>query len=48
MLSKVRRKGEISVISAQELQVGDIIEVESGNIVPVDAIVISSENLFTD
>ena len=48
MLSKVRRKGETTVISAKELQVGDIIEVEGGNIAPVDAILISSESLFTD
>jgi len=36
------------MVSSQELQVGDIIEVESGNIVPVDAIVIYAENLFAD
>lgn len=36
------------MVSSQELQVGDIIEVESGTIVPADAIIISAENLFAD
>ena len=45
---KVIRDGELSVISTRELVVGDIIEVENGDKIPADAVLLSSVDLMVD
>ena len=46
--SKVKRNGETIIIDASELTIGDIVILESGDKVPADMRVISSQNLTVD
>lgn len=45
---KVIRDGTLHVISTRELVVGDVIEVESGDKVPADAVIMNSIDLLVD
>jgi len=45
---KVIRDGELRVISTRELVVGDIIEIESGDKIPADGMLINSVDLLVD
>ncbi len=46
--AKVVRDGKVVVINAEELVVGDIVEVEEGDRIPADCRVLSSENFRCD
>ncbi|MBZ4662358.1 MAG: calcium-translocating P-type ATPase, SERCA-type [Caloramator sp.] len=46
--AKVFRDGKINIINADEIVIGDLIEVEAGDRVPADAIIIKSEAIKCD
>ncbi|MDE7158889.1 MAG: HAD-IC family P-type ATPase, partial [Clostridiales bacterium] len=46
--AKVVRDGKVVLIDAEELVVGDIVELEEGDMIPADCRVIRSENFRTD
>ncbi|SHE42372.1 calcium-translocating P-type ATPase, SERCA-type [Caloramator sp. ALD01] len=46
--AKVMRDGKISIVNAGEVVIGDLIEVEAGDRVPADAIIIKSEAIKCD
>ncbi len=46
--AKTYRDGKLSVIAASELVPGDVIEIETGDKVPADSVIISSNRLYAD
>ncbi|WP_138202594.1 calcium-translocating P-type ATPase, SERCA-type [Haloimpatiens lingqiaonensis] len=46
--AKVKRNGKLKVVSAEELVPGDIVILESGDRVPADCEIISSNNILVD
>ncbi|MFA5659461.1 MAG: HAD-IC family P-type ATPase, partial [Oscillospiraceae bacterium] len=47
-LAKVRRDGKLIQIPAKELVIGDVFEIEAGDRIPADGILLSSKGLFAD
>lgn len=46
--SAVLRDGKVCEIPAQDIVIGDVVELKAGDIVPADCLLIASENLFVD